>query len=433
MRSGSGFAVAGLVLLLAAPLGAQKPVITLEEAVRRAELVQPSVVQARGGITTADARRRTSFGAFLPSLTVSSSVSDVYREREGLDPNTNQVITSGTTNRSVNTSINSSLDLFAGFRRTSERRAANANRDAAVANLEESRFQQQLVTTNQFFDVLSAAELVRVREAGVRRAEQQLEVSVSRLRAGAAIRPDSLRSVVTLGTARLALLTAQTQLATAEANLGRLVGWEGPVGAVDDSTLYRVLESVDTAALRSEAMASSPAVRAAEAQAVAARSAIGVAKAAWFPTLALSGSAQLSGDRTNDYTFLQTRQVSLGLNWPIFNRFQREQNIAQSQVSAENAQATAAESRRRIQADLTSALAALESARLRIGITQTSVVAAQEDLRVQQERYRLGAATIVDILTSQEALSQAEVDAVNARFDYLRARTQISALIGRPL
>ena len=433
MRSGSGFAGAGLVLLLAAPLGAQKPVITLEEAVRRAELVQPSVVQARGGITTADARRRTSFGAFLPSLTVSSSVSDVYREREGLDPNTNQVITSGTTNRSVNTSINSSIDLFAGFRRTSERRAANANRDAAVANLEESRFQQQLVTTNQFFDVLSAAELVRVREAGVRRAEQQLEVSVSRLRAGAAIRPDSLRSVVTLGTARLALLTAQTQLATAEANLGRLVGWEGPVGAVDDSTLYRVLETVDTAALRSEAMASSPAVRAAEAQAVAARSAIGVAKAAWFPTLALSGSAQLSGDRTNDYTFLQTRQVSLGLNWPIFNRFQREQNIAQSQVSAENAQATAAESRRRIQADLTSALAALESARLRIGITQTSVVAAQEDLRVQQERYRLGAATIVDILTSQEALSQAEVDAVNARFDYLRARTQISALIGRPL
>ncbi|HET9275685.1 MAG TPA: TolC family protein, partial [Gemmatimonadales bacterium] len=340
---------------------------------------------------------------------------------------------SGTTNRSVNTSINSSLDLFAGFRRTSERRAANANRDAAVAGLEDARFQQQLATTNQFFDVLSAAELVRVREAGVRRAEQQLEVSVSRLRAGAAIRPDSLRSVVTLGTAQLALLTAQTQLATAEANLGRLVGWEGPVGAVDDSTLYRVLETVDTAALRAEAMASSPAVRAAEAQAVAARSAIGVAKAAWFPTLALSGSAQLSGDRTNDYTFLQTRQISLGLNWPLFNRFQREQNIAQSQVSAENAQATAAESRRRIQADLTSALAALESARLRIGITQTSVVAAQEDLRVQQERYRLGAATIVDILTSQEALSQAEVDAVNARFDYLRARTQISALIGRPL
>jgi outer membrane protein len=84
-------------------------------------------------------------------------------------------------------------------------------------------------------------------------------------------------------------------------------------------------------------------------------------------------------------------------------------------------------------ADLTSGIAALESARLRIGITQTSVLAAREDLRVQQERYRLGAATIVDLLTSQEALSQAEVDEINARFDYIRARTQIGALIGRSL
>ena len=44
-----------------------------------------------------------------------------------------------------------------------------------------------------------------------------------------------------------------------------------------------------------------------------------------------------------------------------------------------------------------------------------------------------GAATIVDVLTSQEALSQAEVDAVTARFNYLRAKAQIEALVGRSL
>ena len=55
------------------------------------------------------------------------------------------------------------------------------------------------------------------------------------------------------------------------------------------------------------------------------------------------------------------------------------------------------------------------------------------DLRVVQERSRLGAATIVDVLTSQEALSQAEVDAVSARFNYLRAKAQIEALVGRSL
>jgi outer membrane protein len=258
-------------------------------------------------------------------------------------------------------------------------------------------------------------------------------VAVARLRAGAAIRPDSLRSVVTLGNAQLALLTAQTQLATAEANLGRLVGFEGQVNAADDSSYYRIIEAVDTSGLRAEALSNSPSVRASEAQASAARSAIGVAKAGYFPSLTFSGNFQLNGSRNNDYNFLQQRQFQLQMSWPIFNRFQREQQVATNQIAAENAEANAAEDRRQVLADLTSAIAALESARLRIGITQTNVLAAREDLRVQQERYRLGAATIVDLLTSQEALSQAEVDEINARFDYIRARTQIGALIGRSL
>ena len=86
-----------------------------------------------------------------------------------------------------------------------------------------------------------------------------------------------------------------------------------------------------------------------------------------------------------------------------------------------------------MQAELTARLAELDAARTRTEITGTSVAAATEDLRVQQERYRLGASTIVDLLTSQEALNQAEVDVVNARFDYLRAKAQIEALIGRNL
>jgi outer membrane protein TolC len=125
--------------------------------------------------------------------------------------------------------------------------------------------------------------------------------------------------------------------------------------------------------------------------------------------------------------------VSLGLSWPLFNRFQREQNIETQRNSLLVAEAQAAETARRVSADVTAQLAELEAAAARISITQVSVLAAQEDLRVQQERYRLGASTIVDVLTSQEALDQAEVDAVNARFDYLRARAQIEALIGRSL
>jgi outer membrane protein TolC len=121
------------------------------------------------------------------------------------------------------------------------------------------------------------------------------------------------------------------------------------------------------------------------------------------------------------------------LRWNLFDGFDRELGIVQREADLDLAEANAADAQREVQAELTTRLAELDAARTRIDITQTSVTAATEDLRVQQERYRLGASTIVDLLTSQEALNQAEVDVVNARFDYLRAKAQLEALIGRNL
>ena len=413
--------------------GAQIPKLTLEQAITKANLVQPVVIQAGTTVRNAQARQRSATGAFLPSLTLSGSRNDNFSEGQQLDPSTGQFTTSGSSTRSAGATVSSSVDLFAGFRRTGEKRAANANRSAADAGLINARYQQQLTTTNQFFDVLAAEELLQVREASVRRAEEQLKVAVALLHAGRGIRPDSLRSLVTLGNAQLQLVNAQAALATAQANLGRTVGEDGPVGAVEDSTLYALLPSVDTVALRREALENAPSVKASEASALAARASVTVSKAGYYPTLSLSGSASLNGSSRNDYNFLQSRQVSLGLNWPIFNRFQREQGVVNALTSLENAEASAADARRLVLANMTAAISALDAARLRIGITQISVLAGQEDLRVQQERYRLGASTIVDVLTSQEALNQAEVDAVTARFDYVRARAQIAALIGRSL
>jgi outer membrane protein TolC len=130
---------------------------------------------------------------------------------------------------------------------------------------------------------------------------------------------------------------------------------------------------------------------------------------------------------------LNQRQLSLSLSWDIFNGFDRELTIAQRQASLDVAEATAADERRAVASELTQRFAELDAARSKIDITATSVAAATEDLRVQQQRYQLGASTIVDVLTSQEALNQAEVDVVNARFDYLRAKAQLEALIGRTL
>jgi outer membrane protein len=413
---------------------AQEVAVTLADAIRRAERVQPDVIRAASAVRTAGAQRKTAWGAFLPTLSASSSASDFFSEGAvRVDPVTGQLAGGNTTNRSISTSLSANVDLFTGFRRGAEIRAARASEDAADASLIDARFQQALTTTNQFLDALAASQLLRVRQASVRRAEEQLKTSVAKLKAGSATRSDSLRSLVTLGNAQLDLVTTEASLAGAEASLARLIGQSGRVHAVDDSAFYRVQTVIDTQALRIEAESKSPRVRSAAANAAAARASVRASQSAYWPTLNLGANTGWNGSQRDDYTLFNQRQISLSLRWTLFNGFDRELSIVQREADLDLAEANASDASRAVQAEMTTRLAELDAARIRTEITQTSVAAATEDLRVQQQRYRLGASTIVDLLTSQEALNQAEVDVVNARFDYLRAKAQIEALIGRNL
>jgi outer membrane protein len=415
-------------------LEAQGRTVTLEEAIRLAQRVQPTVIRAQGDVRAAGAQVRSAWGAYLPNVSASSSASDFFSEGTSrVDPITGQLTNGNRSNRSISTSLSASLDLFTGFRRGAEMRAAHASENAADASLVEARFEQSLNATNQFLDALAAAQLLRVRDASVRRAEEQLKVSVAKLRAGSATRSDSLRSLVTLGNTRLDRIGTQVQLATAEANLGRMIGDSGQVHAADDSSFYLVLPAVDTQSIRTEAEAKSPRIQSAGASASSARASVRASRSAYWPSLTLAANTGWNGSRAEDYTLFNQRQLSLSFRWNLFNGFDRELTIVQREADLDLAEASAADARLSVRAELTTRLAELDAARSRIEITQTSVAAATEDLRVQQERYRLGASTIVDVLTSQEALNQAEVDVVNARFDYLRAKAQLEALIGRTL
>jgi len=426
-----------LSLALPAALSAQAPTtpgITLADAIAKAQLAQPSVVAAQGAVSRASAQYRSSWGAFIPSLSVNSSYGTSYSNGPSrVNQITNEIISGESYAQSFSNSASASVDLFTGFRRGANMNSAKATEAAAGAGLVDAEYQTTLSTKQTFFAALAATDLVRVQEASLLRAREQLSVSVAKLQAGSATRSDSLRSLVTVGNSQLQLLNAQTAVATTEANLARLVGLDGRVRALPDSAYLVVTEIGDTAAIRLEAESNSPKVRSAQAQADAARANVKAAKAAWWPQLNLSGRYSYNGNNSQNYQFFDSRSMTLALSYPIFNGFQRDQSVVIASTNADAAMSTAADAKRQVDASLTAQLAALDAARAQIDITSTSLQAATEDLRVNQERYRVGAATIVDVLTSQEALSQAEVDVVQARFNYLVAKAQIEALIGRSL
>lgn len=426
--------VLSLCILPLAAARAQQRTVTLAEAIDLAARADPTVVQAEGGARNAGASVRSAWGSFLPTISSGVSYGRSFSEFPSrTDPITGEVITGGATTGSLGLSASASIPLFTGFRRGAELSAARAGVTAADADVADARARSTLNVSNQFILVLETADRLRALQDAIRRAEEKLAIANTKLVTRASTITDSLQAVVDLARARAGLLSQQRSLTEAEATLARLVGMEGRVSAVADSSLFQVMTVADSAALFAEALSRSPAVVRAEARARSARASVGIYRANYWPSITLTGQTSLSGSSQGSYDLLNARSFNLGLSWPLFNGFVRERALIQADVNRDFANAQAADARRDVSARLTTQLAALRTAEERIALTTQGLEAARANARVQTERYRLGTIGITDLNFAQDALNQAESDAINARYDYLRAKTQTEAILGRKL
>lgn len=422
------------LMLVPAVLAAQEPrPIALEEAVRLARRNAPATVQARNSIRTNAAAVRSRYAAFLPSLSFGAGVS--RQDGSRFVPDFNQVVSTDQPWRGSHR-FNSNLELFDGGRRWFELRRAQADVDAAEATEVSQSFTVALQVKQQYYGVLAAREQRAAAQKQLEQAEQQLRASTARVQAGAATRSDSLRSSIQVGNARLAILTAENALATANAALSRLVGSQTMVTAVADDTsetgmiglsddeLYRLAET-------------GPAVKQATAGLAAAKQASRAAKTPYLPTLSASlgwsFAASDSGFRFTGDSRNKNISTGLSINFPIFNNLSREQQVVSARVAEDNAEVQLRDARLNARQQMVQQLGAFRTAEARVQIQLASVAAGEEDLRVQQERYSLGASTLLDVLNSQTTLDQARRDLIQARLDARTAKAQVEALIGRDL
>ncbi|HZH39848.1 MAG TPA: TolC family protein [Gemmatimonadales bacterium] len=402
------------------------PTITLADAIQRSLQIQPAMVSAVGAQRNAGAARTSAFGTFLPSVTAGWSAA---KNSQSHFDNNRSVLIPPTWNYGL--SFNASVDLFDGLKRIWGVKSASAVEDAADAGYISQRFVTELQTKEAFFAALANQELLRVAQAQLQRTEQELKAAADKLRFGAATRADSLTAAVDHGNAEVALLQAQANLTGAQAALARQIGVNGLVQPMPDSTIP-VLP--DTAGLLAAAVDNAPLVQQADAQATAARAGVLSARSQYFPTFTVS-----FGDNRSDTTFGggfihgHVTRWTFGASLPLFNGFSREQSQVSASVTRDIAVATAADTRRNVAAQLAQQVAALVAAYHQMDIAQANRASATEALRVQQQRYAAGAGLLLDLLTAEANLTQAEATLIQARFTYRTTRATIESLVGKEL
>jgi outer membrane protein len=384
---------------------------------------------------------RQRYAAFLPTLTFSSGVSNSEGFNLAQVPDTANPGSFVSIPRQFRQDWNGShgfnfgLQIFGGGLRYFQFRQAQAQLDAAEAANITQDFAIALQVKQQYFAALAANEQLTAAKQQLESAEQQVRAATARMQAGAATRSDSLRTSIQVGNARLAVLQAQNAIAAANASLSKLVGSESLLTASEsDAPVAGV--ALSDAELFSMAERSPPVLQAIANQA-ASKEGVRSTWSQYLPTLSVSLGRSFSG-RPGEFQLwgdgdLNSTRTNYSVSWNLFNGLNREQQALTSRIAADNAEAQLRDARLNARQQMIQQVGTLRTAEARVQIQLTSVASAEEDLRVQQERYNLGAGTLLDLITSQTTLTTARQALIQARLDARTAKAQIEALVGRDL
>jgi len=398
--------------------------VTLTEALDLARLNAPALEQRASQLEVAKYGEMTAWGQFLPDLSLSYQYNNSSSAR--LDP-TGQALTTS----SYSAQLGAQLDLFRGGRRFSDLRGAKRGVDASSARLRETEYLTRESVKISWYNAVANRELVRVETDRVTRQEDQLGFVEQQLELGRATRSDVLRSQVDLNNAKVALLNAENGARTAQYALAEAVGVTEPLTPVTESPMEAEPVGASRDQLLDLALTASPALTAVRAQAAADEAAVSSAKAAYLPTLALSGGWAWAKEEFPPRN--RSWRVALSGSLPLFDGFNRERALYQARATLDQTRTTERAEELALRKELDQALGTIDAAAASIDLADQTVELSSEDLRVTQERYRLGLATILDLQSSQITLLEAEIDQIRRRFDYQIGLARLEALLGADL
>jgi outer membrane protein len=422
-------------LSIIAGVAAQAAELTLDDCISLALKNRESIIRARGAEDLAAAGKQSALGAFLPQVDASynwskSKTTDIKASIAGAP----EMSFDDQDNTSKSLTISGNMNLL-NFSTFFDYAAARA--DHAAARLDVIASEQDLIyaVKTAYFAYLAANENVSALAEAAKRSEEQLKLIQSKFELGSASKSDVLKQKVQYGNDKLELLRARNGVTTTAANLAYTVGvdprenWQ-----FSDKYSSRAFDgSLDSAV--AFGLTHRPALLSLEKTVSAAGSSLGSVRAGYLPKLGGFASYSISdgtrGDTLVYNSSSKTTAYGFRASWNIFDGFLRERNVTSAKVNRNNLQAALADARNLAISNIKTAYLDIERLKEQKMVAEENVTAANEDLKITQEKYNLGAATILDLLNAQVSLKQAEVSRIRADFDLNLAMSKLEQSMGK--
>ncbi len=437
------FIVTGSMFLLA-PAFAQVPgdtpprTLTIDQAVQIALDRNLSVTLSQSQVETSSARVTGAFGTFLPQISINSG----YTKQLNDDPT---VIVQGIpiqTNRpdnSYSASAGASLVLFDGFSRTANYSSARANFDASLQSLERTRQDVTWQTRSAFLNVLRTEQIIEVRTSDLELASERLAQNRELVNAGAAQIGVVYSQEAEVANAELALEQAHTDVVVARNTLQLLLNYD-PVTPIQFSSegLANSLDSAEITLTRGrfgtfEQMLERQRrtrsdLQAARLRVTSASSAVTAARSGYYPTISTSLGWYWQKAGTVDGS--ANTQFGLNLQFTPFDGFRTSEQVELAEAQRQTAEIELRKLELESRSVLQQALARLDGAERQLRAAEKAVAAARQSRYASDERFRLGAGSYVDYLLANTQYLSAQINQVNAVFNYRLAVFEVQYQIG---
>lgn len=408
-------------LLTAAEVGlSSNTVLTLDRALEIALAYHPSVVEAAQALAAATAQVYQARAAYWPQLGASAGANRSTSNVKGT-PGSHEA------DNSFSGSIGLDLLVYDFGKTPAVVRQAYARQIAASENLRSARSDLAYAVRTAFYNLGKAAELTQVATDAVRQYQTRRDQVKAFQDVGRRTRYDLTKSDVDLGNARVSLIKARNNESDARAALNRALGLAEEPGYTAGRGEAPPFSMTSAAELMPLARRDHPGLRALKAQELSASAAVDEAIASLYPEIGLQARYGLSGDT---FPLVWNWSAALQSTLQLFTGRRQTWRVREAVAHLREARTRVTAREQQIYEDLQNALNQLDSATQRLPVTELLVKQAQESLDLVGQRYRLGAASAVDVTDAQVALTTARAEQVQAKFDYQAALARIKHAIG---
>ena len=423
-------------------------IITIDDAIAIALENNYALKQAKNELDLADDLIFSEKADFLPSVSASMNGSRTTGQQfifdrfsEGFDPFVD------ISSQSISGGMNASINLFTGFTNILTLKSSQSNKESREQQYERAKELVIFNTATRYLQVLLDKELLAIAKQNLETSTTQLEQVLAQVELGARPMVDLFNQEAQVANDELVVTQRENTQSLNSLLLIRQLEID-PLGTYDfvvpDLTLNDLpWVDLNLKTLVDEALSIRSDILSAEASILSLRYQTQVTKNSLLPTLRASASVSsrysdqysIAGSEVSfsDQFFDQQVNRSLGLSFsvPLFNNWNRMYSIQSSQVQLKNAELNLDNSKMQVIQEVTQAYNDYSSYVKQLDASEKSLVASERAFQTQQERYNLGASTLIELTQAQSAFVSAQSSYTQALYNLIFQEKLVDFYLGK--